>query len=67
MNAMKQQVEKEDPRVYVIVHLYDTTTLACVRMNRILEEIAMNSKDVKFLRMNVSYLLVKCYDLNGLY
>lgn len=47
-------VDKEDPRVYVVVHLYETSVQNCVRLNVQLEELASRRPDVKFLRMNAS-------------
>jgi hypothetical protein len=49
-----EQVEKVDSRVWVIVHLFEPAISTCVRLNRILEEIAMNMRNVKFLRMQCS-------------
>lgn len=48
------EVEKVDPRVFVIVHLYETSIPSSVRMNRFLEEIARDKPNFKFLRMNAS-------------
>lgn len=51
-----EAVDKVDPRVYVVVHLYESAISGCVRMNRMLEEIAPSLKNTKFLRMNVRYM-----------
>ena len=43
-----------DPRVVVIVHLYEPSISCCTRMNRYLEEIARKMTGIKFLRMHAS-------------
>jgi len=47
-------VDKEDARVFVVVHLYETSLQSCVRLNVHLEQLAARRPDVKFLRMNAS-------------
>eukprot|EP01041_Mallomonas_annulata_P001584 gene1584-3061_t len=48
------QVDKEDNRVIVMVHLYETSVQSCVRLNRHMEELAVRRPDWKLLRMNAS-------------
>jgi len=45
------ELEKEDPRVRVVVHLYEPSVSVCTRLNRILDEIAPLMTSVKFLRL----------------
>ena len=54
-----EEVEKEDSRVVVIVHLYEPSIPTCVRMNRFLEEISTSMRDIKFLRMSASANLIE--------
>ena len=49
-----QQVDDEDPRVSVVVHLFESSVGACSRMNRVLEEVAHTHPKVKFLRLHAS-------------
>lgn len=50
-----EQVENEDSRVVVVVHVFEPAISSCVRINRFLEEIAATSmQNVKFLRMQAS-------------
>lgn len=48
------EVDGEDARVWVVVHLYEPALQVCVRMNNLLEEIATKMTHVKFLRMQCS-------------
>jgi hypothetical protein len=48
------EVDSEDRRVFVVVHLFEPSVLSCIRMNRLLEEIAHTHRNVKFLRMHAS-------------
>ncbi len=48
------EVDEEDRRVFVVVHLFEPSVLSCIRMNRILDEIAHTWPHVKFLRMHAS-------------
>eukprot|EP00607_Mallomonas_marina_P000669 CAMPEP_0182429320 /NCGR_PEP_ID=MMETSP1167-20130531/25685_1 /TAXON_ID=2988 /ORGANISM="Mallomonas Sp, Strain CCMP3275" /LENGTH=315 /DNA_ID=CAMNT_0024612767 /DNA_START=183 /DNA_END=1130 /DNA_ORIENTATION=+ len=47
-------VDNEDPRVHVVVHIYESSLSLCLRLNKQLEEIAVRRPHVKFLRMNAS-------------
>jgi len=42
-------IDKEDPRVFVVVHVYDTTVSVCNRMNKILCELAIQRPSLKFI------------------
>lgn len=53
MNSYIEQVDKCDPRVCVVVHIYCETRKECRSTNRTLELIARSHPRVKFLRMNV--------------
>lgn len=44
-------VDKEDALVTVIVHIYENKFPACKTMNRCLDELAMNYKNVKFCKI----------------
>mmetsp|Transcript_31216 Transcript_31216/g.52681 ORF Transcript_31216/g.52681 Transcript_31216/m.52681 type:complete len:325 (+) Transcript_31216:37-1011(+) len=48
------EIEEEDARVIVAVHLYEPGIQSCTRMNEILQEIAITFPHVKFLRMQAS-------------
>jgi hypothetical protein len=48
------EVDKEDPRTAVVVHLYEPSVQHCVRLNRFLDELSRSMKHVKFLRMKAS-------------
>lgn len=48
------EIEKEDHRVIVIVHLFEPSVQSCVRTNRFLEDIAHTHRNIKFLRMQAS-------------
>jgi thiol-disulfide isomerase/thioredoxin len=50
-----EQVEQVDPRVAVVVHLFESGVSSCLRMNRLLDELAAQWPHVKFLRMNASH------------
>jgi thioredoxin-like negative regulator of GroEL len=52
------EVDLADPRVCVVVHLYESSVQGSVRMNRILEELAVSMPKVKFMRMNVSCRMI---------
>lgn len=47
------QVDYEDPRVKVVVHIYEPYIRSCHALNRYLEELARRHPRVKFLRMQV--------------
>lgn len=49
-----EEVDNEDQRVVVVVHLYESSVQSCVRMNRFLEEMCRTMPEIKFLRMNAS-------------
>mmetsp|Transcript_25700 Transcript_25700/g.24564 ORF Transcript_25700/g.24564 Transcript_25700/m.24564 type:complete len:299 (+) Transcript_25700:147-1043(+) len=49
-----EEIDNEDPRVVVVVHLYEPSVQSCTRMNRFLEEMARTMSDIKFLRMHAS-------------
>ena len=49
-----EEVETVDKRVVVVVHLYESSVQACVRMNRFLEEMVRTMPEIKFLRMHAS-------------
>lgn len=49
-----EEIDCEDPRVIVVVHLYEPTVSSCTRMNRFIEEIARTMTEIKFLRMHAS-------------
>jgi Phosducin len=49
-----EEIDCMDPRVVVIVHLYEPSISSCTRMNRYLEEIARKMTGIKFLRMHAS-------------
>ena len=49
-----EEIDCVDPRVVVIVHLYEPSISSCTRMNRYLEEIARKMTGIKFLRMHAS-------------
>jgi hypothetical protein len=49
-----EEVETEDKRVVVVVHLYESSVQACVRMNRFLEEMVRTMPEIKFLRMHAT-------------
>jgi thioredoxin-like negative regulator of GroEL len=51
-----QEVEQVDHRIFVLVHLYESGISSCIRMHRILEELARQSnfQHVKFVRMACS-------------
>ena len=49
-----EEIDNEDPRVIVIVHLYEPTVNSCTRMNRFIEEMARTMSEIKFLRMHAS-------------
>lgn len=53
-NDFLTEIEEEDSRIYVIVHLYENGVSGSIRMNRILEEIAYEKVHWKILRMNAS-------------
>mmetsp|Transcript_39730 Transcript_39730/g.124082 ORF Transcript_39730/g.124082 Transcript_39730/m.124082 type:complete len:385 (-) Transcript_39730:46-1200(-) len=48
-------VDKVDPRVFVVVHLYEPYIHLCQRMNRTLEVLARRHPTVKFLRMRADH------------
>ena len=47
-------IEKEDPRVFVVAHIYEETEKCCRTMNRCIESLARIQSGVKFLRMRAS-------------
>ncbi|RYH13136.1 hypothetical protein EON65_36395 [archaeon] len=47
-------LEHTDKRVYVVIHLYETSVTSCVRMNKFLEELAVRKPNVLFVRMYAS-------------
>ena len=49
-----EEVDNEDSRVIVVVHLYETSVQSCIRMNRFLEEMCRTMPEIKFLRMSAS-------------
>lgn len=49
-----EEIDCEDPRVIVVVHLYEPTVSSCTRMNRFIEEMARTMTELKFLRMHAS-------------
>ena len=49
-----EEIDSEDVRVLVIVHLYEPSVNSCTRMNRFIEEIARSMSSIKFLRMHAS-------------
>lgn len=49
-----QEVDNADPRVNVLVHLYEPSIRSCVALNRYLEDIAAKHPTCKFLRMKAS-------------
>lgn len=49
-----EEVDKADPRVLVIVHLYDTRMRECNVVNRHLETIARSKSDTLFLRLQAT-------------
>lgn len=53
------EVDLADSRVFVIVHLYEPSVLTCVRMNRILDELAHLNQNVKFMRMAASNNMIE--------
>lgn len=48
------EIDEEDERVWVVVHIYESSIQTCVRMNNVLEEIAAKMTNIKFLRMKGS-------------
>lgn len=49
-----EEIDLEDVRVLVVVHLYESSVNSCTRMNRFIEEIARSMSHIKFLRMHAS-------------
>jgi hypothetical protein len=49
-----EEIDEEDPRVVVVVHLYEPSIQSCTRMNRFIEEMARSMSQIKFLRMHAS-------------
>lgn len=49
-----EEIDNEDPRVVVVVHLYEPSVNSCTRMNRFIEEMARTMSQIKFLRMHAS-------------
>lgn len=49
-----EEIDHEDPRVVVVVHLYESSVSASTRMNRFIEEMARTMTSIKFLRMHAS-------------
>ena len=45
------ELDREDSRVLVVLHLYEPSVPTCVRLNRLLDDIAAARPRVKFLRM----------------
>lgn len=48
------EIDETDPRVFVVVHLYETSIQSCILLNRHLEQMAVTNPHIKFLRMNAS-------------
>ena len=51
MDNFLEEVENEDLTVLVIVHLFEPSVTACVRLNRVLDEVAPHMPTRKFLRL----------------
>lgn len=47
-------IDKENPRVLVIVHLYTRHSRSCGRLNRCLDELANDLKNLKFVTLDAS-------------
>eukprot|EP00619_Florenciella_sp_RCC1007_P010333 CAMPEP_0205909152 /NCGR_PEP_ID=MMETSP1325-20131115/3679_1 /ASSEMBLY_ACC=CAM_ASM_000708 /TAXON_ID=236786 /ORGANISM="Florenciella sp., Strain RCC1007" /LENGTH=364 /DNA_ID=CAMNT_0053275423 /DNA_START=109 /DNA_END=1203 /DNA_ORIENTATION=+ len=47
-------IDRCDPRVYVVVHIYEDFVKECGRMNRCMEELARSYTNVKFVRLRSS-------------
>jgi len=52
------QVDYEDLRVRIVVHIYEPYIKACHTLNRYLEELARRYPRVKFLRIQVRIVLL---------
>ncbi len=48
------EVDKADPRTFVVIHIFEDYLLACQRMNRALQVMAERYKHVKFLRLKAT-------------
>lgn len=48
------EIDNTDPRVFVVVHLYESSVQSCVLLHRHLELLAVTKPHIKFLRMNAS-------------
>lgn len=59
-DAFVNIIDKEDRKVMVVVHIYDSIT-ACMQMNQCLECLAQQYKHVKFCKVNASEA---CVSLN---
>mmetsp|Transcript_32371 Transcript_32371/g.85050 ORF Transcript_32371/g.85050 Transcript_32371/m.85050 type:complete len:368 (+) Transcript_32371:241-1344(+) len=46
-----EAIDKCDPRVFVVVHIYEDYVKECGRMNRCFEELARSYTNVKFVRL----------------
>ena len=53
-SELLETLEQTDKRVYVVIHLYETSVTSCVRMNKFLEELAVKRPHVLFARMYAS-------------
>lgn len=49
-----EEIDCEDPRTIVVVHLYEPSVSSSTRMNRFIEEMARTMTNLKFLRMHAS-------------
>ena len=49
-----EEIDREDPRTVVVVHLYEPSVSSSTRMNRFIEEMARTMTSIKFLRMHAS-------------
>lgn len=52
--SLLDELEKEESGVIVIVHLFEPSVPTCTRLNRILDELAVQMPSAKFLRMPAS-------------
>lgn len=49
-----REIETDDSSTIVVVHLYEPAVSYCVRLNRILDQLAMSMPTIKFLRLKAS-------------
>ena len=49
-----EAIDKCDPRVFVVVHIYEDYVKECGRLNRCMEELARSYTNVKFVRLRSS-------------